>query len=109
MTSNVQSNLENMPEHGDNIARVTPVEQTMSMVNLRDAKVGILQISRNAECWCDDASGLCTPWPGVSRDTQGITRYTYCYSSSVLVNGNTLFTAYSFGIHFIHLRIDDMT
>ena len=43
MTSNVQSNLENMPEHGDNIARVT-VEQKMYMVNLRDGKVGILQV-----------------------------------------------------------------
>ena len=28
MTSNVQSNLENMPEHANNIVRVT-VEQTM--------------------------------------------------------------------------------
>ena len=41
MTSNVQSNLENMPEHCNNIVRVT-VEQTMYMVNLRDGKVGIL-------------------------------------------------------------------
>ena len=59
-----------MSEHGYNIARVT-VEQTIYMVNLRDGKVGILHISRNAECWCDDASGLCTAWSGSAGTLRG--------------------------------------
>ena len=87
-----------MSERGNNnIARVT-VEQTIYMVNLRDGKVGILHISRNAECWCDDASGLCTAWSRSAGILRGSPDTPIDRVAQILSMESTLFSVYNFGI-----------
>ena len=76
------------------------------MVNLRDGKVGILHISRNAECRCDDASGLCTAWSGSAGILRGSPDTPIAIIAQILSMESPMFSVYSFGI-FLYPHIRD--